>query len=105
VDALTSQFRQQEVEVYVAVALNRAESHVSAGENDGRTLLHVAVARNLVTIGRLRHDEGFAQDIRLTLEAGLDASKLRVIAFVQEPKQGRIFGAAEQSVVSVPPRM
>lgn len=98
-DALPSSFRQREAEVYVALALNHAESHVSGGENGGRTLSHVAVVRDLVKVGPLKHDEGFAQEVQLRLESGLDTHNLRVIAFVQEPKQGKVLGAAERLVM------
>jgi len=98
-DAFPSSLRQRELEVYVAVAINHSESHVSGGENGGRALSHVAVLRDLVKIGTLSRDEGFAKETELTLESGLDAHNLRVIAFVQEPKQGRILGAAARLVV------
>lgn len=99
VDALPSSIRQREAEVYVVLALNHAESRVSGGENGGRTLSHVAVVRDLVKVGPLKHDSGFAQDIQLRLESGLDTRNLRLIAFVQEPKQGKVLGAAEQGVM------
>jgi hypothetical protein len=98
-EAMPSSFGQPEAEVYLALALNRAESHVSGGENGGRTLAHVAVVRDLVKVGPLKHDSGFSRDVRLKLDAGLDTHNLRVIAFVQEPKQGKVLGAAEQLVI------
>src|SRR6266852_6331763 len=65
IEALTDSFGSREAEVYVAVALNRAESLVSHGENDGRTLAHTAVVRNLLKIGTLRLGRRFAQDVQL----------------------------------------
>jgi hypothetical protein len=98
-DALPWSFRQGEAEVYVALALNHAESRVSGGENGGRTLSHVAVVRDLVKVGPLKRDESFAQEVQLRLEPGLDTHNLRVIAFVQEPRQGKVLGAAKQLVM------
>jgi hypothetical protein len=98
-EALPSSFSQREAEVYVVLALNHAESHVSGGENGGRTLSHVAVVRDLVKVGSLKHDEAFAQDVQLRLDSGLNTHNLRLIAFVQEPKQGKVLGAAEQLVI------
>lgn len=98
-EALPSSFRQPEAEVYVVLALNHAESHVSGGENGGRTLSHVAVVRKLVKVGPLKHGEGFSDDVELKLESGLDTRNLRLIAFVQEPRQGKVLGAAEQVVM------
>jgi hypothetical protein len=84
--------------VYVAVALNRAESQVSHGENAGRTLAHVAVVRSIVKLGTLRQGQTFTQDIQLKLDPGTDAHNLRLIAFVQESGQGRVVGADVETV-------
>jgi len=94
-DAMLSSFTPREAEVYVALALDHAESRVSGGENTGRTLSHVAVVRHLAKFGTLKRGEGFSQEVQLSLESGLDTHNLRVIAFVQERKQGKVLGAAE----------
>ena len=71
-EALPSSFNTPEADVYVVMALNHAESHVSGGENGGRSLSHVAVARNLVKLGPLKHDEGFCKEVQLKLESSGD---------------------------------
>jgi len=96
--ALPTSFGLGEADVYVAVALNRAESRVSHGENAGRTLAHTAVARSIVKVGTFRQGQAFAQDIQMKVEPGLDTGNLRLVAFVQEPGQGRVIGAAAQTV-------
>jgi hypothetical protein len=88
----------QKADVYLAVALNHAESHVSGGENAGRSLSHTAVARSMTKVGSLRSGEAFTQDIELKLAPELAAANLRLVAFVQEAHQGRVFGATEQRV-------
>jgi len=97
---LDSSFGLREAEVYVAVALSRAESQVSAGENSGHKLTHVSVVKSLTKIGALKQGQVLTQDVRLTLEPGSDARKLRLIAFVQEPRQGRVLGAASMPVTA-----
>ena len=94
---LQESFRLREADVYVAVALNRAESQVSHGENAGRTLTHVAVVTTIVRVGKFRKGQAFAQDVQLKLEPGTDIRNLRLVAFVQESGQGRVIGAAEQT--------
>jgi len=91
-------FGSREAEVYVAVALNRAESQVSAGENAGHRLAHVSVVRSLAKIGALKRGQALAQDVQLKLEPGSDSRNLRLIAFVQEPRQGRVLGAVSMVV-------
>ena len=96
--ALQEAFGLREADIYVAVALNRAESPVSGGENSGRRLSHTAVVKSIVKVGRLRKGQPFAQDVQLKLDPGTDTRNLRLIAFVQEPGQGRVIGAAVQTV-------
>jgi hypothetical protein len=97
-DALPPSFGLREADVYVAIALNHAESQVAHGENAGRTLTHTAVVRSIVKVGTLRRGQAFAQDIQIKLDPGTDAHNLRLIAFVQEPGQGRVFGAVVETV-------
>jgi hypothetical protein len=92
-DALPPSFGLREVDVYIAVALNHAESQVARGENAGRTLTHTAVVRSIVKVGTLRQGQTFSQDIQMKLDPGTDVHNLRLIAFVQEPGQGRVVGA------------
>jgi hypothetical protein len=79
-------------------ALNRAESQVSAGENSGHRLAHVSVVKSLTKVGELKQGQVLTQDVHLTLEPGSNARNLRLIAFVQEPQQGRVFGAVSMPV-------
>jgi hypothetical protein len=83
-------------EVYVALALDHAQSQVLHGENGGHRLEHVAVVRNLVRIGKAAKGEMFSKDVSFAV--GAPGQLYRVIAFVQEPKQGKIFGAAVERV-------
>jgi hypothetical protein len=90
---LDPSFSSQEAEVYVAIALNRAESQVSAGENAGHKLAHVSVVKSVTKIGSLKRGQSYSQDLQLKVEAGSDYRNLRLIAFVQEPRQGQVLGA------------
>jgi hypothetical protein len=95
---LSASFGLRQADIYIAVALNRAESQVAGGENAGRTLAHTAVVRSIVKVGTFRQGQAFAQDVRLKLASGSDARALRLVAFVQEPDQGKVIGAAAQLV-------
>jgi hypothetical protein len=87
---LGTSFGTNAAEIYVAVALNHAETQVSGGENSGRRLTHIAVVRSLTKITYLKQGEDFKKDVQLNLES--DSRNLRMIEFIQEPKQGRILG-------------
>jgi hypothetical protein len=95
---LAATFGSPQAEVYVAIALNHAESQVSAGENAGHKLTHVSVVRSLAEIGVLNQGQALTKDLQLKLESGSDAHNLRLIAFIQEPRRGRVLGAVEQPV-------
>lgn len=85
-------------EVFVVLALDHAESQVSAGENSGRHLTHVGVVQALVKIGSLERGQTFSKNIELKLDPHVDRSNLRLIAFVQEPGPGKVLGAAQEKV-------
>jgi hypothetical protein len=81
-------------DVFVAVALEKAETDVLAGENNGKKLTNVAVVKELVKIGKVEKGKAFDQDFRVKVWPGADAGNLRVVAFVQEPGPGKVLGAA-----------
>ncbi len=96
--ALPSSLGSREVDVYIALALSHAESQVSAGENAGHRLTHVAVARSLTKVGVLKDGQKFEQDVHLKFAPGSDPRNLRLITFLQQPGQGRVLGAASLPV-------
>lgn len=84
----------QSADVYVAVALNHAESQVLAGENSGQRLTHVAVVESFKKVGKLEKGAGFAEDFQMKLKPGMDPANIRIIAFIQESGPGKVLGAA-----------
>jgi hypothetical protein len=80
--------------IYLALADSRVQSSVAHGENAGKSLQHVAVVRTLTQAGRLKAGDSFSQDVRLPVPAGAGANGLRVVAFVQDQKTGRILGVS-----------
>ena len=94
IGALDPSFGAPEAEVQIAVALSCAESQVSSGENAGHTLTHVSVVRSLTKIGVLKRGQGLSQNVHLNIGPVSEFHNLRLIAFVQEPQQGKVLGAA-----------
>jgi hypothetical protein len=76
-------------DVYLALAENSASSQVLRGENQGRSLHHVAAVRRMEQIGKCKGRKPLVKDV----SAKGDDQSLRLIAFVQEPDTGRISGA------------
>jgi hypothetical protein len=83
-------------EVFIALALEHAESQVLRGENGGHHLEHIAVVKNLTSIGKSAKGQPLSKDIVLRTNSA--ESSYRVIAFVQEPNQGRILGASVERI-------
>jgi hypothetical protein len=77
--------------VFLALAQDSGTSQVSAGENKGRQLHHVAMARSLRKIGSVKRGGAFSLMVPLTASA----LEQRVIVFVQEGSTGPVLGAAE----------
>jgi hypothetical protein len=100
--ALDSSYHVQSAEVYVAVALNHAESQVLRGENANRRLTHTAVVKKLFKIGKIKVGEQFAHEVELKIDSGADRHNLRVVAFLQDPASGKVVGATMRTADTAP---
>jgi hypothetical protein len=80
-------------DVFVAVALDRTQTDVLAGENNGKKLTNVAVVRDLVKVGKLEKGKSFDAPFTVKLWPGADPANLRVVAFVQGSDLGKVLGA------------
>ena len=81
-------------EIWIALAIDHAESQILRGENGGHHLEHVAVVKKLSQIGKLDKQRVFSKDVSIK-SIGQPS---RLIVFVQEPGQGRVVGAAMAEV-------
>lgn len=81
-------------EVFVAIALNRADSRVSAGENKGRALSHVAVVESIKKVGVVKKGKDFDREVLVKINSRTDENNLRLIAFVQDTDAGAVLGSA-----------
>ncbi len=80
-------------DLYAVLADDHDESSVARGENSGRHLTHVAVARVIEKVGSL--NDGFSRQIRVTLPDRSQAQKVRLVVFAQERGTGRILGVTQ----------
>lgn len=91
---LSDSLHVRSADVYVAVALNHAESQVLHGENEGRRLQHVAVVKSVIKIGSVNKTQSFSQEASVKIEGNPDPANVRLIVFAQNPGTGRVLGAA-----------
>lgn|SRR6185312_6995618 len=98
IGTLPESLHAHSADVYVAVALNHAESQVLRGENEGRRLQHVAVVKSVTKIGSMNKSKNFTQDAAIKLEGTPDPENLRIVVFAQDPNSGKVIGAALQQI-------
>jgi hypothetical protein len=76
--------------IYVTYAAESGTSDVLRGENQGHTLHYVSIVRDIQKVGSIGGRDTFTKQ----LPARPSGTPSRLIAFVQEPGNGRIWGAA-----------
>jgi hypothetical protein len=84
--------------LYIALADNRAESHVARGENAGRSLAHVGVTRVLKRVGTIHLGAATGRDVTLAIQPGAGVNGSRLVAFIQDTKTGRVLGVTAQKL-------
>lgn len=79
----------------VALVQRSAKTEVKAGENNGRTLNHVQIVRNLVTT---RISAGSSGPLAIQVPPGLPAGDQELIAFIQRDDNGQIVAATRSPI-------
>ncbi len=83
--------------VFAVIADDRDQSSVPRGENAGRTLHHVAVARSITPIARLAATP-VSDRAELPLPRYSASRPLRLLLFAQDAKTGHILGVAQREL-------
>jgi hypothetical protein len=80
-------------DLLVAITEDQLRTEVKHGENEGRTLTHAAVARELVTVAAVN---AAAEPVRATLriDPHWRRDALKVVAFVQQRRNRRVLATA-----------
>ena len=99
-DLLLQVSSSQPADVMLAITEDNLVTNVGGGENGGRTLHHMAVVRELRRVGQVR-DSKFSSAVQLTLAKDWKRQDLRAVVFVQNPENGRIFGASSLKLDSL----
>ena len=94
VDALPKSAGRREADVFFVLAEESGTGDVAGGENKGRRLHHVAIARRIEKIGAVSARAAFSKDA--PVETAL--APVRWIAFVQDTASGRVWGAAMSAI-------
>jgi hypothetical protein len=81
-------------DLYIVIAADHASTKVLRGENGGHTLTHVAVVQSFRKIGKWDGAASGGRDVTV----GPQAAGTRVIAILQDPRSGKILGAAQTKI-------
>lgn len=81
-------------DVLLAVTESDLSTSVARGENTGRKLSHVGVARRLSVIGSATAGTPFTSETEVNIEGNWRRANLRALVFVQERASKRVLGAA-----------
>jgi hypothetical protein len=87
-------------EIIVAVTEDLLRTEVKRGENQGRTLTHAAVVREMRTVGEALGPSASA-DVKIKVAPDWARAHLKVVAFVQERASRRVLATA---AIAVPQR-
>jgi hypothetical protein len=88
-------------DLYIVVAADHMSSHVLRGENGGKTLTHAAVTQSIMRVGKWEGSGLAGRDVPMTakqLPTTGQPGETRVIAILQDPQTGRIFGVAQARI-------
>ena len=68
VDALPADLKARKADIFIVVALDHAASHVSAGENKGLEIRHVAVVESIGKVGTIEKGKNFDRDVTVKVK-------------------------------------
>jgi hypothetical protein len=78
-------------EAFLALVEDGLETAVRGGENNGRKLEHAAVVRDWHALGAIEKSE-WNTTVCLNIPSDAKKEKLQLVAFLQDPKSGKILG-------------
>jgi hypothetical protein len=90
-------------DLYAVLIEPSATTEVKGGENGGKQLSHVSVARSFAKIGKLQDLSRGPVNFRISAPEQVDVAVLRLIVFAQLPSQGVVRGIAETGISGTRP--
>ncbi|QHS51037.1 thioredoxin family protein [Edaphobacter sp. 12200R-103] len=85
-------------DLYAVLIQPSASTEVKGGENGGKQLSHVSVARAFARVGKIGDLSHGPVDFKITAPAEADPAGMRLILFAQLPSQGAVRGIAEATI-------
>jgi hypothetical protein len=86
----------KEAQLLVVLAQDEGVEHVADGENGGRTLRHVQIARAIRQIASVKNGSAYAGALSLDVPQAIGGEGWHLVAFLQQGPGGPILGVASQ---------
>ena len=87
-------------DLYAVLIQPSASTEVKGGENGGKQLSHVSVARAFARVGKIEDLSRGPVDFKITAPAEADPAGMRLILFAQLSSQGAVRGIVEAAITS-----
>ena len=85
-------------DLYAVLVQPSASTEVKGGENGGKQLNHVSVARSFAKIGKLEDLAHGPVSFKISAPAQSDPAGMHLVVFAQLPSQGAVRGIAEAEI-------
>jgi hypothetical protein len=86
----------KEAQLLVVLAQDEGIEHVANGENGGRTLRHVQIARTIRQVASVKAGSAYTGTVSLDVPQAIAGEGWHLVAFLQEGPGGRILGVSSQ---------
>lgn len=87
-------------DVWLAIAEDNLQTSVKRGENSGKTLSHISVARQMTLLGEINStDKTFETAATPNLRSNWNERNLKFVVFVQGKNTKRVYGVNKKSAV------
>ena len=88
----------EDAQLMVVLAQDEGIEHVASGENGGRVLRHVQIARMIRQIASVKSNSAYAGTVSVDLPPVIAGDGWHLVVFLQQGRGGPILGAVSQGV-------
>ncbi len=86
----------EDAQVMVVLAQDEGIEHIAGGENGGRTLRHVQIARTIRQVASIKDGSAYVGSVSLDVPQAIAGEGWHLVAFLQQGPGGPILGVASQ---------
>jgi hypothetical protein len=88
----------KDAQLMLVLAQDEGIEHVASGENGGRTLRHIQIARSIRQIASVRSDSAYKGTVSVDLPQVISGEGWNLVVFLQQGRGGNILGVTSQAL-------